>query len=120
EDLWPGVGDFDFNDLVMDYRLRWITNADNEIKDIEIDYKVRAIGAGFKSGFGLELDVAPGNVASVTRTTALSSLITLNANGTEQGQSKTVLIFFDNANDELPNPGSAFVNTVPGSKYSAP
>src|SRR5690606_31429022 len=49
EDLWPGVGDFDFNDLVMDYRLRWITNADNEIKDIEIDYKVRAIGAGFKS-----------------------------------------------------------------------
>lgn len=120
EDLWPGMGDYDFNDLVMDYRLRRITDANNNVKDIEIDYKVRAIGAGLKSGFGLQLDIAPAKVASVTRTTPLSNLITLNANGTEAGQSKTVLIFFDNANDELPNPGSAFVNTVPGSAYSTP
>lgn len=120
EDLWPAMGDYDFNDLVLDYRIRMITDADNKVKDIEFDYKVRATGAGFKNGFGFMLDLDPSKVSSVSRETALSNLISLNANGTEAGQSKTVLIFFDNSQDELPNVGGAFVNTVPGSLYSSP
>ncbi len=120
EDLWPAMGDYDFNDLVIDFRLKWVTDADNKAKDVVVEYKVRAIGAGLRNGFGLEFNVAPNVVESITRTTQLSNLITLNANGTESGQSKAVVIFFENANDELPNVGGAFVNTVPGGPFSTP
>lgn len=120
EDLWPSMGDYDFNDLVIDYRLHWITDADNKVKDLIIDYKVRAIGAGYKNGFGVELYVSNSAVESVTRTTALSNLITLNSNGTEAGQTNAVIVLFDNATDELPNPGTAFVNTVAGAANSIP
>ncbi len=120
EDLWPAMGDYDFNDLVLDYRIHWITDADNKAKDVIFEYKVRAIGAGLRNGFGVEINVSPALVESITRTTSLSNLISLNANGTESGQSKAVIILFENANDELPNAGGPFVNTVPNGPYSTP
>jgi LruC domain-containing protein len=120
EDLWPAMGDYDFNDLVLDYRIHWVTDADNKAKDVVIEYKVRAIGAGYRNGFGVEINVAPALVETITRTTALSNQISVNSNGTEAGQSKAVIIFFENANDELPNVGGAFVNTIPGGPFSTP
>ncbi len=120
EDLWPAMGDYDFNDLVLDYRIHWVTDANNDAKDVVIEYKVRAIGAGLRNGFAMEINVAPSVVQSVTRTTALANFISLNANGTESGQNKAVVVFFTNANDELPNTGGPFVNTIPNGPYSTP
>ncbi len=31
EDLWPGKGDYDFNDLVLDYRFKQVLNGSNEL-----------------------------------------------------------------------------------------
>ena len=114
------MGDYDFNDLVLDYRVHWVTDANNNAKDVVIEYKVRAIGAGLRNGFAMEINVAPSAIQSITRSTALANFISLNANGTESGQSKAVVVFFTNANDELPNTGGAFVNTVPNGPYSTP
>lgn len=120
EDLWPAQGDYDFNDLVMEYRFTYITNADNKVVELDVDYSVRAIGAGYQNGFGLQLDIAPGAVQSVSRTTNVGTLTNLNSNGTEAGQSKAVVIFFENAYHELRNPNTPGVNTTPGLTYSEP
>lgn len=44
EDLWPYRGDYDFNDMVVDYKFNQVTNANNEVTAVESKIIVRAIG----------------------------------------------------------------------------
>lgn len=118
EDLWPGLGDYDFNDLVVDYRFRLITNAANDVKDIEFSYSLRAIGGSLSNGFGFQLNVPSSAVQSVTGTKVFRNTLTFNSNGTESGQSKAVVIVFDDAFGELLSQGTATVNTIKGEAIS--
>ncbi len=121
EDLWPSQGDYDFNDMVIDYNIDHILNGDNEVVEIEADWTVRAIGAGFKNGFGFSFDnLAPNAIASITGQDLREGLISNAANGTEQGQSDATVIVFDNVKNVMPNPGTAFINTVRGQQTVAP
>lgn len=100
EDLWPSTGDYDFNDLIVDYNFNRITNADNNVVALEGKFVVRAIGASFENGFGFTIDgIAPSLVASVSGTEYTEGYIQNNANGTEAGQSKATIIVFDNAKE---------------------
>ena len=120
EDLWPGTGDYDFNDLILDYHFKSVLNAQNELVEFFTDYSVRAVGASLANGFGFMLDGDPSNVASVTGTNISENYINLNANGTEQGQSNTVIIVFDNAFNMINPSGSTFINTKPDVPYVDP
>jgi LruC domain-containing protein len=116
EDLWPSYGDFDFNDLVTDYHFHLIANGQNKVVEMNIKLKVRAIGASFKNGLGFELPVSPDVIGSVIGQNLPDGLFKLSANGTETGQSKAVIIAFENAFDLLPHPGGGTgVNVKPGS-----
>ncbi len=117
EDLWPAKGDYDFNDIVLDYRYRLITDADNNVKDIEVTYALRAIGGTFRNGFGLQLGVAPSAVASVSRNVNFAPNSS-SGTGVESGQAKAVIIFFENAFDVLANNGTQTVNTNPAETSS--
>ncbi len=122
EDLWPNTGDYDFNDLVLDYRFKTVTNANNKVTEIISTFVIRAIGAGYQNGFGFQL---PGTgIAAADLEVAGSKLresfIQLNPNGTEAGQEKTTVIVFDNVNKIMPSPGGFGVNTVPGAAYVNP
>jgi LruC domain-containing protein len=120
EDLWPGMGDYDFNDLVLDYHYKSVLNASNKLVEFYTDYSVRAVGASLENGFGLMLGGDPNNVASVTGTHYSENFIHNNANGTEQGQTNTVIILFDNAFSMIGNSGSAFINTKADVPYVDP
>lgn len=121
EDLWPGKGDYDFNDLVMGYRIKQVANASNKVLDMNFHLKMTAKGASFNNGFGFELPIAPDQVASVTGSQITGSAVTLNANGTEAGQAKAVLIAFDESAKFMPSPGGGTgANTTPGSPYVTP
>jgi LruC domain-containing protein len=120
EDLWPAKGDFDFNDLVVDYNYTLVKNAAGDVVDVKAKYVVRAIGGSYANGFGIQLNVAPGAVASVTGTQLTESIISNAPNGVEQGQTKATVVIFDNAFSILPNTGTPFVNTVEGEAYTTP
>lgn len=121
EDNWPSKGDYDFNDMVIDYKYNVISNAQNQVVQIKAMITTKAIGASFHSGFGFQLPIAPNQVASVTGADLRHSLITRNANGTEAGQAKATIIAFDDAFDQLPWPGSGIgVNTTLGAPYVSP
>ncbi len=98
EDLWPSKGDYDFNDLVVDYNFNRISNADNMVVTLQGKFVVRAIGASFRNGFGFTIEgVDPSVIESVTGTEYTESYIQTNNNGTEAGQSDATIIVFDNA-----------------------
>ncbi len=115
EDLWPSQGDYDFNDLVVDYDITHVSDANNDVVDLEMDYILRAVGTGFKNGFGFQFEnVSPSAVQSVTGQVLQEGYITNNANGTEANQQQATVIAFDNIFNVMPNPGTKFINTVVG------
>ncbi|MCI4671024.1 MAG: LruC domain-containing protein [Bacteroidia bacterium] len=119
EDLWPNTGDYDFNDLVADYKFTYRLNPVNEIVSMEAEFVIQAIGAGFHNGFGFETNLAPSDIASVTGNLIQKNYINLNANGTESGQSKAVIIVTDDCYNSFAKNGG-FVNTVAADPYITP
>ncbi len=111
EDNWPGMGDYDFNDLVVDYQFKHTHNSANRVVELESKFKFRAIGAGFKNGFGFSTELSSSDVKSVTGHRLGSNLIKNSPNGTESNQNKAVMIVTDNAHELFVSNG--FVNVDP-------
>ncbi len=97
EDLWPFIGDYDFNDTAINFRFVAILNAQNEAVQLDFHYTVTSDGAGLVNGFGIELEnVAANQIASVTGVSLVENYVTLAANGVEDGQDNAVVVVFDN------------------------
>lgn len=122
EDLWPYKGDYDFNDLVVDYNFNTVTNANDNAVETFVTLRVRAIGAAYKNGFGMELPISPDAIDQVSGDFSLTQdILNINSKNLENNQSNAVIIFFDNAFDLLPHPGDGTgVNTRNGSIYVEP
>lgn len=112
EDNFPNKGDYDMNDLVVDYQYAFISNAANQVVELKGNFNVAAAGASFHNGFGVQLPVPASAVASVTGQQSISNYITFASNGVEAGQTKAVIIPFDNHEALIKNPdASFFINT---------
>ena len=120
EDLWPGTGDYDFNDLVLDYQFKSVLNSQNGLVEFFTDYSVRAVGASLHNAFGFSLGGDPANVASVSGNNLVHGDLSINANGTEQNQTNTVIFMFDDAFDVIGSSGSTYINTEPEVDYVEP
>ena len=118
EDQWPAKGDYDFNDLVADYNYRQLVNASNKMVKIEAEFVIQAVGAGFKNGLGIQLDIAPLAISNVSGNQLSTGLFALNGNGTEAGQSKAVIPITDDAHSGFE--GRGFINTDPSLPYQTP
>lgn len=121
EDLWPSQGDYDFNDMVIDYSVGHILNGANKLVEIDADWTIKAIGASYANGFGYQFkNIGSNTINSVTGTELNEGLISTNGNGTEAGQSKATVIAFDNVFNHMRSNGGAFVNTIQGNPYVQP
>jgi len=111
EDLWPGIGDYDFNDLVVDYRFQVVTNAQNHVVEVMGHFASKAAGAALNNGFGFSLpDISPDLTSNpvnlqVSGMEINENYISLNAQGLENGQSEPTFIVHDNIFNLLAQPG---------------
>lgn len=122
EDLWPGKGDYDFNDLVLDYQFEIITNTSNYIQSVKGTFIIKAFGASLENGFGFQLSsaISPEDI-TVTGSQLTENIITLSDNGTESGQSIPTIIVFDNTFSQMAHPGVGIgVNTEEDAPYVTP
>lgn len=114
EDLWPGLGDFDFNDAVIVFQYEMITNAQNELKEMNAKFRLMAAGASLNNGFAVSMPFAPQRVASLTGTTLDGSAVQLAANGVEDGHAnETVVVVFD----AIGTAYGEFINTLKDRPY---
>jgi LruC domain-containing protein len=114
EDLWPAYGDYDCNDLVVNFNYKIVTNAQNKVVDLIAKFQVMAAGASLNNGFGISFDVSSSNVASINGCIKLGNAVTIGPKGYETASSignNTVIIPIDAVNDLL---GGGMVNTVRG------
>lgn len=114
EDFWPLKGDYDFNDCVIGYRFTNVQNSANESVRLKMDFTLRAVGAGFHNGFGIELDVDPNLISAVTGHNITGGNTSLNSVGLEANQDKAVIIVFNDAFNHMKTAaGEKFINTDP-------
>ncbi|MFA6199738.1 MAG: LruC domain-containing protein [Bacteroidales bacterium] len=106
EDLWPYQGDYDMNDLVMEYNIDQVYNQDNKIISCSGYYKLSHVGAQIKDGFGFQLGADDSKIQSFSLTSNYTdpySLIQRNANGLESNQNLATVVLFTNAKDVFSN-----------------
>jgi LruC domain-containing protein len=121
EDLWPSQGDYDFNDLILDYQFKTVTSSANLVAEIYATINIKAIGAGYKNGFGFQLNQNfPSANIQVSGYELTESYANIGSNGTETGQAQTTIIVFDNASKLLVSQGGFGVNVNPDNPWIAP
>ncbi|WP_261858134.1 LruC domain-containing protein [Photobacterium sanguinicancri] len=105
EDNWPNKGDFDFNDVVLYYRVDTVSNSDGNIVRYDISGKLQAYGASFSNGFAVQLDEIPrGAVDEALTKLVVSDKTQHSANVLEAGQTNAVAIISSNLKDAIPAP----------------
>lgn len=123
EDLWPGTGDYDFNDLIINYEFTVTKDDQERVQNIGATFTVYAYGASYHNGFGFAFpNVNPDNVISATGSDIqLTNLFNLSSNGLENGQSKATFIVYDDVYRIMPQIDPAIgVNTELGKTYVTP
>lgn len=99
EDLWPVNGDYDFNDLALNYRIIAILNSENLVVQLDFIINVKSNRASYTNGFGIEFEsLIPSQISSVIGTDLRHNIINVAENGTELGQENAVIILFDDSN----------------------
>jgi len=106
EDQWPNKGDFDMNDLVMNYHYYVITNAANVVVQVTAKFNLLATGGNLGNGFGVQFPIPASSVSGLTTTLAGGAL--------ESGQTNAVVTLFPNMRLLM-----AHWNTQPGVVQSA-
>ncbi len=122
EDMWPALGDYDFNDAVIDYNFNQVTNGDNKLVEIYGTFVLRAQGAYFHNGFGFELPIDNALVAQVSGDINVpGNIVSLDGRNLENGQTNAVIMLWEDGYDVLPHPGNGVgVNTEPDAPYVEP
>jgi len=94
EDLWPSQGDYDFNDLAVDYSFNLIANGDNLITTMDASFTIENIGGSLHNGFAFVLPIDPNLVATIDGQLLNGNYETVAGNGTETGTNanETVVI----------------------------
>jgi len=91
EDLWPEIGDYDFNDVVVNYRTTVNKVGSNVIRYV-IEGELNAVGAGYHNGFAVRFKNLPSgsvnsNLIRHEIDGALQSSVAL-----EAGRSEAILV----------------------------
>lgn len=73
EDLYPHIGDADFNDAVVQYSMDLVTDSSNNLKAISGTYHLIARGAGLDHHFGVALHGLPSSASGTIQMETFST-----------------------------------------------
>lgn len=124
EDLWPSYGDYDFNDLVVNYQIDLMPQNKNKLREMLIGIRVQAIGGTIPYDFYLSLrTVRPSEIATIERIrnfngVASNNMVLVNA---DDNSSMAPAIFkFTDIKQNVNKPGvPTFLNVRPGDGMKA-
>ncbi len=118
EDAWPYMGDYDFNDIVANFRATTTRNARGEAVETILEVRLRAAGGGLPSALALSLPVSSSEIAAVNGQKLYGRLFSPGPNGSEASGTNSVIPLFSDSHTEFGVAGSSslLANTVPGAE----
>lgn len=106
EDLWPCQGDYDFNDLILNYNVVEGKNGDNDITEIDFNFKVPALGGAFNNYTVLRVYDIDNN-AALSRSDEES----INVERVHDLTNQTTLFYFEDLKSYYSNNSAEVINT---------
>ncbi len=120
EDLYPKVGDYDFNDLTVAYQVGEGLDASGNLTSLQGTAYLIARGAAYSSDWHIKFDLPAGTTGTLTcnmqRAPGAPVLPCSTANPTQINGSADITVF-ENTTAIFTDPGSQFVNTEPGRPF---
>jgi len=114
EDLWPLMGDYDFNDVIINYRFETVDDPSDYLLEVYGYFTLRASGASYENGFAIEMPFLETNVETLTYTDLVGA-------SSQAGDNSGIIKFFSNALEVMNKPSSStFVNTQTSDPYLDP
>ncbi len=120
EDLWPQKGDYDFNDLVIDYNFFFHKHANGRIKNLICEFELKAVGATKQNGFAVQFPFNSSNIEYIniidgSDTLTYSEVISHpNFNPQREDGAQAVINFVNNTTDLITPVEGSFINTEEG------
>lgn len=99
EDLWPSLGDYDFNDLVLNTNYKIVTSATNKVVDFTATYFGSGKGGMKPLGFAVELPIPFSAITGINGCMPRKGKTTYRQNGTEDNQPNAVIVPFEDVAD---------------------
>ncbi|WP_255547089.1 LruC domain-containing protein [Moritella sp. 36] len=114
EDRWPEQGDYDFNDVVIFYRVVQ-TVKNGEVSRIDIEGELVNYGASYSNGFAVHLPgILRSNVDQDLLRVSFNSVSASTDGVLEAGQTDAVVVISDNLKTEFTSTcGEFYFNTEP-------
>ena len=101
EDLWPDKGDYDFNDVVVKYRVTR-SEVGDQVTRFKVDGYLMAVGASYRNGFGLRFNgIQRFDVDSSSIRYSIDG-VQLDVNPLESGRTEAIMIPFPDTRDVAP------------------
>jgi LruC domain-containing protein len=94
EDIWPSIGDYDLNDVVMHYRVVELVR-DEQVIRVDLYGSLQALGAVYHNGFAVHLQTVARSNVDQSRLRTLFNNELQAFNPLEEGQSEAVLKITD-------------------------
>lgn len=120
EDLWPAYGDYDFNDLVVNYKMQLYPNNKNMVKEMILGIRVKAIGGSLPYDLCLAIKgIKAGEIDEFEKQESNNALENADMELLNPGNSekKPPIFRFNNIRTNTKAPkGFAFLNTDPDKK----
>lgn len=123
EDLWPEYGDFDFNDIVFNYKIQLYLSSANKVAAMLIGFRINAVGGNIPYNLYLQLDkITNSDVAVMEPYGSFTNGKDIKLKQLEGDANKPFIITFQNARENVnKKAGSPFLNTekgfeIPGDK----
>ena len=116
EDLWPSYGDYDFNDLVVNYQVDLMMQNKNQAREMFIALCVRAIGGKLPYDLYLSLrGVRPDQIADIKMDDLQNGAQSCDLVKVNSGNSRPAILKFVDIKQNLNKPGgTTFLNVRPG------
>lgn len=113
EDLWPNKGDYDMNDVGIEYYSQIVRDNNNMVIKVIDQFTPVKKGASFENGFGYQYGVPVSTVKSmdwsVTPEKTRPNTYNYDAKGLEEGQTLATVMLFDNGKLEVEGPDLDYI-----------
>lgn len=122
EDLWPNEGDYDFNDVIINYQIEEWLSCRCEIRTITFNLYYSVDGAGYDDGFYIKIPFDETGIAEINYPDTFPQREGFDYYyDTENGaDGNLVLRFFERGHSYMPNDPTEFHNTEEGSGFTDP
>ncbi|WP_455509179.1 LruC domain-containing protein [Butyricimonas paravirosa] len=75
EDLWPAYGDYDFNDLVANYKIQLYVTGKNKVEAILVGVRIKAVGGSLPYDLCLKINgTSVNNISSIDEYKRLNTI----------------------------------------------